>query len=154
MEAALTAVRPGATCGSVAAAFNATLKKHGFEKESRCGYRNRLDGTHGKLEGRRLDYFKTEYGLPSDARKLESTRILAMSSARRSGSPKLAPKHSRIWRARFSKFDAGYRHILIKRACSDPAGCSPENGANPKVFAGQIGFVGTNLFSIIRATSR
>ncbi|RUU13622.1 aminopeptidase P family protein [Mesorhizobium sp. USDA-HM6] len=38
LEAALAAVKPGATCGDVASAFNKTLKKHGFEKESRCGY--------------------------------------------------------------------------------------------------------------------
>ncbi|TCU31313.1 M24 family metallopeptidase [Rhizobium azibense] len=38
LEAALAAVRPGATCGDVAAAFNKTVRKHGFEKESRCGY--------------------------------------------------------------------------------------------------------------------
>ncbi|MBY3143191.1 M24 family metallopeptidase [Rhizobium laguerreae] len=38
LEAALDAVRPGATCGDVAVAFTTTLRKHGFEKESRCGY--------------------------------------------------------------------------------------------------------------------
>ncbi len=38
LEAALAAVKPGATCGDVAAAFNTTLRKYGFEKESRCGY--------------------------------------------------------------------------------------------------------------------
>ncbi|MER8672283.1 Xaa-Pro peptidase family protein [Mesorhizobium sp. M1156] len=38
LEAALAAAKPGATCGDVAAAFNTTLRKYGFEKESRCGY--------------------------------------------------------------------------------------------------------------------
>lgn len=38
LEAALAAVRPGATCSDVAQAFNRMIKKHGFEKESRCGY--------------------------------------------------------------------------------------------------------------------
>lgn len=38
MEAALATVKPGVRCGDVAAAFNATLKKYGFEKETRCGY--------------------------------------------------------------------------------------------------------------------
>lgn len=38
LEAALAAVKPGATCSDVAVAFGSTLKKHGFEKESRCGY--------------------------------------------------------------------------------------------------------------------
>ncbi|MFA1621968.1 M24 family metallopeptidase [Rhizobium mongolense] len=38
LEAALAAVKPGATCGDVATAFNTTLRKYGFEKESRCGY--------------------------------------------------------------------------------------------------------------------
>ncbi|MER8402980.1 Xaa-Pro peptidase family protein [Mesorhizobium sp. M1348] len=38
LEAALAAVKPGATCADVASAFNKTLKKHGFEKETRCGY--------------------------------------------------------------------------------------------------------------------
>ncbi|MCC8960264.1 aminopeptidase P family protein [Bradyrhizobium sp. Pear77] len=45
LEAALSAVKPGARCGDVAAAFNATLKKHGFEKESRCGYAMGIDWT-------------------------------------------------------------------------------------------------------------
>lgn len=45
MEAALAAIRPGAMCGDVAAAFNATLKKQGFEKESRCGYAIGIDWT-------------------------------------------------------------------------------------------------------------
>ncbi|TIU01138.1 MAG: aminopeptidase P family protein, partial [Mesorhizobium sp.] len=38
LEAALAAVKPGATCAEVAMAFNKTLKKHGFAKETRCGY--------------------------------------------------------------------------------------------------------------------
>jgi ectoine hydrolase len=37
-EAALAAARPGATCEAVAAAFNGTLNRLGFEKDSRCGY--------------------------------------------------------------------------------------------------------------------
>jgi Xaa-Pro aminopeptidase len=38
MEAALSTVRPGATCSDVAAAFNRTIEDLGFKKESRCGY--------------------------------------------------------------------------------------------------------------------
>ncbi|MER8880903.1 Xaa-Pro peptidase family protein, partial [Mesorhizobium sp. M0684] len=38
MDAALSTIRPGVTCSDVAAAFNTTLHKYGFEKESRCGY--------------------------------------------------------------------------------------------------------------------
>jgi Xaa-Pro aminopeptidase len=38
MEAALGTVRPGATCNDVASAFYRTLEKHGFKKDSRCGY--------------------------------------------------------------------------------------------------------------------
>ncbi|WP_441258726.1 M24 family metallopeptidase [Bradyrhizobium sp. 521_C7_N1_3] len=38
LDAALAAVKPGASCGDVAVAFNSTLEKHGFRKESRCGY--------------------------------------------------------------------------------------------------------------------
>lgn len=45
LQAALAAVKPGAMCGDVAAAFNVTLKKHGFEKESRCGYAIGIDWT-------------------------------------------------------------------------------------------------------------
>ncbi|KRQ96855.1 M24 family metallopeptidase [Bradyrhizobium valentinum] len=45
LEAALAAVKPGAVCGDVAAAFNTTLKKHGFEKTSRCGYAIGIDWT-------------------------------------------------------------------------------------------------------------
>ncbi|SMY07419.1 M24 family metallopeptidase [Flavimaricola marinus] len=37
-NAALTAARPGQTCGDVARAFNAALAKHGHHKDSRCGY--------------------------------------------------------------------------------------------------------------------
>ncbi|WP_439402562.1 M24 family metallopeptidase [Bradyrhizobium sp. DASA03068] len=45
LEAALDAAKTGRTCSDVAAAFNATLKKHGFEKESRCGYAVGIDWT-------------------------------------------------------------------------------------------------------------
>ncbi|MCC8949267.1 M24 family metallopeptidase [Bradyrhizobium sp. Arg62] len=45
LEAALAVAKPGATCGDVAVAFNATLKKHDFEKESRCGYAIGIDWT-------------------------------------------------------------------------------------------------------------
>lgn len=45
LEAALAAVKPGATCGDVAAAFNKTLGKFGFKKESRCGYAIGIDWT-------------------------------------------------------------------------------------------------------------
>ena len=38
LDAGLGAARPGATCGEVAAAFFAVLKKHGIEKDSRTGY--------------------------------------------------------------------------------------------------------------------
>lgn len=38
LEAALDKVRPGATCNDVAQAFNRTIEKLGFRKESRCGY--------------------------------------------------------------------------------------------------------------------
>ncbi|MGY4230310.1 ectoine hydrolase [Bradyrhizobium sp. USDA 4503] len=38
LEAALDKVRPGAICSDVAEAFNRTLEKQGFKKESRCGY--------------------------------------------------------------------------------------------------------------------
>lgn len=38
LEAALDKVRPGATCNDVARAFNGTIEKLGFQKESRCGY--------------------------------------------------------------------------------------------------------------------
>jgi len=36
--AGLAAARPGATCADVAGAFNGTLNRLGFEKDSRCGY--------------------------------------------------------------------------------------------------------------------
>ncbi|MBY5890797.1 aminopeptidase P family protein [Rhizobium leguminosarum] len=45
LEAALAAVKPGATCGDVATAFNETLGRFGFEKESRCGYAIGIDWT-------------------------------------------------------------------------------------------------------------
>lgn len=38
MEAGLAQARPGNRCEDVANAFNATLNKLGFEKDSRCGY--------------------------------------------------------------------------------------------------------------------
>lgn len=38
IEAALEAVRPGATCEEVEAAWRRTVARHGIEKESRCGY--------------------------------------------------------------------------------------------------------------------
>ena len=37
-EAALDQAKPGNQCQDVARAFNITLAKHGFEKDSRCGY--------------------------------------------------------------------------------------------------------------------
>jgi len=37
-EAGLTAAKPGNTCEDVAAAFNGTLNRLGFTKDSRCGY--------------------------------------------------------------------------------------------------------------------
>lgn len=37
-EAALGAIRPGNLCEDVARAFNGTLNRLGFEKDSRCGY--------------------------------------------------------------------------------------------------------------------
>lgn len=45
LEAALSTAKTGETCSDVAAAFNSTLKKHGFEKESRCGYAVGIDWT-------------------------------------------------------------------------------------------------------------
>jgi len=45
LEAALDAVRPGATCSHVAAAFNRTIAKFGLKKESRCGYPIGIDWT-------------------------------------------------------------------------------------------------------------
>ncbi|MCP1909571.1 Xaa-Pro aminopeptidase [Bradyrhizobium elkanii] len=38
MEVAMDAARPGRTCSDVANAFYRTSEKHGFKKESRCGY--------------------------------------------------------------------------------------------------------------------
>ncbi|WP_461622989.1 M24 family metallopeptidase [Bradyrhizobium sp. 25ACV] len=43
MDAALNAARPGRTCSDVANAFYRTLEKHGFKKESRCGYAIGID---------------------------------------------------------------------------------------------------------------
>ena len=37
-EAALSAARPGNSCGDIARAFNAALARHGHHKDSRCGY--------------------------------------------------------------------------------------------------------------------
>lgn len=37
-DAALALARPGTTCGQIADAFNGTLNRLGFEKDSRCGY--------------------------------------------------------------------------------------------------------------------
>lgn len=37
-EAGLSAARPGAVCADVAAAFDVELGRHGFAKNSRCGY--------------------------------------------------------------------------------------------------------------------
>ncbi|MBH5396252.1 aminopeptidase P family protein [Bradyrhizobium sp. CNPSo 4010] len=45
LAAALAAAKTGNTCSDVAVAFNATLRKHGFEKESRCGYSVGIDWT-------------------------------------------------------------------------------------------------------------
>lgn len=45
LEMALNAVRPGATCSDVASAFNRTIAKYGFKKESRCGYGIGIDWT-------------------------------------------------------------------------------------------------------------
>lgn len=45
LESALAVAKTGNACGDVAAAFNTTLKKHGFEKESRCGYAVGIDWT-------------------------------------------------------------------------------------------------------------
>ncbi|MER9337955.1 Xaa-Pro peptidase family protein [Mesorhizobium sp. M0293] len=45
LEAALAVAKPGATCGEVASAFNTALGKHGFTKESRCGYAIGIDWT-------------------------------------------------------------------------------------------------------------
>lgn len=45
LETALAAAKTGKTCSDVAVAFNTTLKKHGFDKESRCGYAVGIDWT-------------------------------------------------------------------------------------------------------------
>lgn len=45
LEAALHVARPGATCGDVARAFSTAIGKHGFTKESRCGYAVGIDWT-------------------------------------------------------------------------------------------------------------
>ena len=37
-EEVLSIAKPGALCQDLALAFNATLAKHGFEKDNRCGY--------------------------------------------------------------------------------------------------------------------
>lgn len=54
MDAALSTVRPGATCSDVAEAFNRAIEKLGFKKESRCGYSvgiNWLEPTASLKEG-------------------------------------------------------------------------------------------------------
>ncbi|MCW1750219.1 MULTISPECIES: M24 family metallopeptidase [Rhizobium] len=56
LEAALSAVKPGATCGDVATAFYTTLKKHGVEKESRCGYAIGIDWTEPTASLREDDH--------------------------------------------------------------------------------------------------
>ncbi|PWQ97673.1 M24 family metallopeptidase [Leucothrix pacifica] len=38
IEVSLEKFKPGVTCGEVASTFFNTLKKHGYEKENRCGY--------------------------------------------------------------------------------------------------------------------
>lgn len=43
LEAALSTARPGATCSDIANAFYRALEKHGFKKESRCGYAIGID---------------------------------------------------------------------------------------------------------------
>ncbi|MCF6117430.1 MAG: aminopeptidase P family protein [Mesorhizobium sp.] len=43
LESALAAVKPGATCGDIATAFKRTLRRHGFDKETRCGYAIGID---------------------------------------------------------------------------------------------------------------
>ena len=45
MEAALSTVRPGATCSDVAGAFYRTIEGLGFKKDSRCGYAIGIDWT-------------------------------------------------------------------------------------------------------------
>lgn len=43
LEAALAAARPGNTCSDVASAFQKVINRHGFEKQSRCGYAIGID---------------------------------------------------------------------------------------------------------------
>ena len=43
LENALGAVRPGATCAEVEAAWRTTIERHGIEKESRIGYSTGLN---------------------------------------------------------------------------------------------------------------
>jgi ectoine hydrolase len=38
VEAGLAQAKPGQLCEDIAAAFNQTLNRHGFQKDSRCGY--------------------------------------------------------------------------------------------------------------------
>lgn len=38
IEVSLALFKPGITCGEVATTFFSTLKKHGYEKDNRCGY--------------------------------------------------------------------------------------------------------------------
>ncbi|MFT6302497.1 MAG: ectoine hydrolase [Granulosicoccus sp.] len=38
VDAGLAQAKPGNQCADIANAFNSTLKKHGFEKDNRCGY--------------------------------------------------------------------------------------------------------------------
>lgn len=45
LEAALSTVRPGATCSDVANAFYRTIEKHGVKKNTRCGYAIGVDWT-------------------------------------------------------------------------------------------------------------
>ncbi|MBY3524332.1 aminopeptidase P family protein [Rhizobium laguerreae] len=45
LDAALAAVRPGATCSDVANAFYRTIEKRGLKKESRCGYAHGIGWT-------------------------------------------------------------------------------------------------------------
>ena len=45
LEAALEAVRPGATCSDVANTFYRTIRKQGLNKESRCGYAHGIGWT-------------------------------------------------------------------------------------------------------------
>ncbi|MGY4157910.1 ectoine hydrolase [Bradyrhizobium sp. USDA 4461] len=49
LEAALEKVRPGATCSDVAQAFNSTIEKQSFQKDSRCGYGIGIDWTESVM---------------------------------------------------------------------------------------------------------